>query len=243
LFCVLVVGVGLAGVLWWFGVDHGVALRCGIVASVATMVVLLAMFVDLLASRLAQRLRARWWLRREWELECTLTAITVLFTRRRWRDELPQLANRLAGLADLLPVMQHEHATRTWDARKVDWARRGAASEAQRMLHAAIEASWRVKHGDRVLPPMPRVLDGGRTARGVTLEVEWPGGGHPGLLDDALLAGLRSYFHLPHHAGALVVDVGGRPGNRAGLFFNYGDPFPTASAEPPFVDEDLDASA
>lgn len=190
--------------------------------------------------RLAPRATATWWARRHWDTEVTLRVLAIAFTKRTWRDERAQVAQQIEDLGDLKHTIAETRAAATWDLRTLNWDdEREARKRATALVLQTIERAWVVKHRDKPLPPMPRVISGGRTPRGVAVEVEWPGGGHAGVIEE-LQAELASVWHVDATTG-VVVDRTGRPGNRAGVALNYADPFTARVRSPLITEEDDDA--
>ena len=129
----------------------------------------------------------------------------------------------------------------TWDLRSVDWTSERATADALRMVMNAFTAAYQARFKQDP-PAMPRaVRSGGKTARGVYVELKFPkgqtyktfagGDGRAGCNDE-----LKSFLGLPH-AGSVAWVTQDMEANEVGMMLNYVDPF---DKEVPLPDDEGD---
>lgn len=158
--------------------------------------------------------------------------LKVVFARHTWADEggmAQALSNALDADSLSTEHIRDKRERATWDLRTVDWSSSTAKADALRMVMNAFNAAY-VARFKQEPAAMPRaVRSGGKTARGVYVELKFPkgqtyktfggGDGRAGCNEE-----LKSFLGLPH-AGSIAWVTDGMEANEVGMMLNYIDPF------------------
>lgn len=158
--------------------------------------------------------------------------LAVVFTRRTWKQE-GGMTHALSAALDAddfdTESIRDRRERATWDLRTIDWTADTARADALRMVMNAFTAAYQARFKQEPAA-MPRaVRSGGKTARGVYVELKFPkgqtyktfagGDGRAGCNEE-----LKSFLGLPH-AGSIAWVTAEMEANEVGMMLNYVDPF------------------